>query len=172
MSETNRNRIYGVVVGLVSDVTDPDGLARVKVKFPWLDDETESSPAPIAAFMAGDKRGAYFMPEVGDEVLVAFEHGDPSYPYIIGFLWNGASRPPDTNVNRRMFRSVNGHQIEFYDAKEQDGDKGYLRITDAHGNIIEMGNAAIRIKGVGTISIEAPHVFINNRRVTLTSGDI
>jgi uncharacterized protein involved in type VI secretion and phage assembly len=95
--ESRSGRIHGVVVGLVTNNQDPDGLGRVKVKFPWLSDVDESSWARIAAPMAGKQRGACFLPEVDDEVLVAFEHGDMRFPYVLGALWNGQDAPPVTN---------------------------------------------------------------------------
>ena len=70
------DRFHGVVVGVVTNNQDPDGMHRVKVRFPWLSGEDESHWARVAAAMAGNDRGAYFLPEVDDEVLVAFEHGD------------------------------------------------------------------------------------------------
>ena len=70
------SRVSGVVVGVVTNNQDPEGMGRVKVKFPWLSDEDESNWARVAAPMAGKERGFYFLPEVEDEVLVAFEHGD------------------------------------------------------------------------------------------------
>ncbi len=74
---TDGTRIYGVVIGVVTDVEDPDGMGRVKLKFPWLSEEAaDSGWAPIAAPMAGKERGYYYMPEIDDEALVAFEHGD------------------------------------------------------------------------------------------------
>ncbi len=84
----------GVVVGIVTNNKDPDGLARVKVRFPWLSDESESAWARMAAVGAGKERGVYWLPEVDDEVLVAFEHGDLRRPYIVGGLWNGVDVPP------------------------------------------------------------------------------
>jgi len=72
-------------------------MGRVKVKFPWLSDEHESWWARIATPMAGGGRGAYFLPEVNDEVLCAFEHGDVRFPYVVGALWNGKDAPPTTN---------------------------------------------------------------------------
>ena len=82
------SRVTGVVVGVVTNNQDPDGLGRVKVKFPWLSDADESSWARIAAPMAGKERGLYFLPEVDDEVLVIFEHGDLRFPFVPGALWN------------------------------------------------------------------------------------
>src|ERR1700750_2275998 len=87
-AEARSGRIYGVVVAVVTNNQDPDGFGRVKVKFPWLSDVDESSWARIAAPMAGKARGIYFLPEVDDEVLVIFEHGDVRSPYVLGALWN------------------------------------------------------------------------------------
>src|SRR4051812_31769405 len=81
-------RIYGVVVGVVTNNQDKEGLGRVKVKFPWLSDADESNWARIATPMAGASRGVFFLPEVDDEVLVVFEQGLVSRPYVLGGLWN------------------------------------------------------------------------------------
>ena len=89
------DRIYGMVIGIVTNNQDPDKLGRVKVRFPWLSDEDESQWARMLTPMAGDNRGMYFIPEVDDEVLVAFEQGDMRFPYILGALWNGEDKPPD-----------------------------------------------------------------------------
>lgn len=166
------DRLYGVMSGTVTDVNDPENLGRVKLNFPWMEGESTSYWARIATLMSGDKRGSWFIPVVGDEVLVAFDRGDVNHPYVLGFLWNGQSRPPVSDVQRRMIHSVNGHEIEVYDPDVQNGDKGYIRLKDAHGNEVELSNAAIRIRGVGTVSIEAPHVFINGRRVKLSAAPI
>src|SRR5689334_2824184 len=90
-------RLFGVVVGVVTNIQDDQGLGRVKVKFPWLSDTDESHWARVAVPMAGHQRGFYFLPEVDDEVLVAFEHGSADYPYILGALWNGKDEPPASN---------------------------------------------------------------------------
>ena len=83
----------GVVTGIVKSLQDPDGQGRIELQFPWLSESVRSSWAPVAAPMAGKERGAFFMPEEGDEVLVAFEHGNFDHPFIIGFLWNGVDAP-------------------------------------------------------------------------------
>ena len=90
-------RMSGVVVGVVTNTQDPAGLGRVKVKFPWLSDSEESFWARVATPMAGKGRGFYFLPEVEDEVLLAFEHGDARFPYVLGALWNGQDKPPENN---------------------------------------------------------------------------
>ena len=114
------SRISGVVVGVVTNnQNDPEGLGRVKVKFPWLSDEDESNWARVAAPMAGKERGFYFLPEVEDEVLVAFEHGDVRFPYIVGSLWNGKDTQPakndDGKNNVRVIKSRSGHVVRLTD---------------------------------------------------------
>lgn len=103
------SRIYGVVVGIVTNNKDTEKLGRVKVKIPRLSGEDESNWARVTSFMAGKERGAFFLPEVDDEVLVAFEYGDINMPYVIGSLWNGKDVPPENNSdgknNIRVIRS-------------------------------------------------------------------
>src|SRR5262249_55069754 len=108
-----RDRIYGVVVGVVTNNQDPDKLGRVKVKFPWLSADHESGWARIACPMAGNGRGFFFLPEVDDEVLIAFEHGRVEFPYVVGSLYNGKDKPPGDNGdgknNLRSLKSRSGH---------------------------------------------------------------
>jgi uncharacterized protein involved in type VI secretion and phage assembly len=126
-------RITGAVIGVVTNNNDPDGLGRVKVKFPWLSDADESPWARIAVPMAGNGRGTYFLPEADDEVLVVFEHGDPRSPYVIGALWNGKDAPPANNSdgknNVRLIQSRSGHVIRLND---EDG-KETVEIVDKSG---------------------------------------
>ena len=97
--------INGVVIGIVTNV----GEGKVKIKFPWLhekdEDEKESNWARIATAMAGNDKGTFFMPEVGDEVLVAFEQGDFNSPYVIGFLWNGKDKPPEIDIKKKSYKN-------------------------------------------------------------------
>jgi uncharacterized protein involved in type VI secretion and phage assembly len=153
----------GVVIGLVKEI-DPT-LGRIKVDFPWMTPPQRSHWAPIATVMGGKKRGVYYMPEIDDEVLLAFDQGDFDHPYVVGFLWNGADKPPATDPHRRVIHSVNGHEVEIYDPGISGGDKGYIRLKDAHGNLIELANARITIQSVATINIQAPSVTINGRPV-------
>ncbi len=126
-------RIAGVAIGIVTNNQDPDRLGRVKVKFPWLSDEDESAWARMVTPMAGKERGLYFLPEVDDEVLVAFEHGDLRSPYVLGALWNGKDLPPVTNDdgknNIRAIASRSGHVIRLND---EDG-KEKIEIIDKSG---------------------------------------
>jgi len=121
------------VIGIVTNNDDPENLGRVKVKYPWLTDEHESYWARHASQMAGVDRGMYSTPEVNDEVVVIFEHGDITRPIIIGMLWSRKDTEPANSsvtttsaidsgrVNRRGFRTRKGHLLEFddTDGKEQ-----------------------------------------------------
>jgi uncharacterized protein len=154
------SRINGVVTGIVTNNQDQDGLGRVKVRFPWLDDQVESWWARIATPMAGKQRGAYFLPEVGDEVLVAFDHGDVRFPYVLGGLWNSANQPPTTNTdganNMRVIQSRSGHIIRLDDTVEGEQPKGKIEIIDSSGQnkiVINSADNSIMISGQGDVTI-------------------
>jgi len=137
------NRYPGVVIAVVKDLQDPQGEARIKVQFPWLQqgqEEQDSAWAPIATLMTGGDRGSYFMPEIDDEVLVAFEHGMFDHPFVIGFLWNGVDLPPHSDINTsvRRLRTVSGHTVDFDD---NSGSEKII-ITTAGGHEIEMEDGA------------------------------
>lgn len=153
-------RFNGVIVGTVRDVNDPNGEGRIRVEFTWLGGNSQSYWAAIAAPMAGGGRGAFFMPEVDDEVLVAFDRGDVNSPYILGFLWNGRDKPPSTAVRERMIRSVNGHAIRFLDSTPSNGNQGGIVIEDAHGNRITLSNGKITIKSVSILELDAPTITL------------
>lgn len=135
LPEEPQQKIYGMVIGIVTNNRDPDDdpLKRgmVKVRFPWLANDEESKEgaesfwARIASPMAGGDRGMYFLPEVDDEVLVAFAHGDINSPYIIGSLWNGVDKPPsekdeDEKNDLRVIKSRSGHKVIFDDTKGEE----------------------------------------------------
>jgi uncharacterized protein involved in type VI secretion and phage assembly len=157
--EAASERFYGVVVGVVTNNQDPDGLGRVKVKFPWLSDEDESQWARIAVLMAGKERGTYFLPEVEDEVLVAFEHGDVRFPFVIGALWNGVDKPPadngDGKNNLRLIKSRSGHTIKLND---EDGKETIEIIDKSEKNsiVIDTAENAITITSEKDITLSAP----------------
>jgi uncharacterized protein involved in type VI secretion and phage assembly len=119
-SEGESAGVRGVWAAVVTDNVDPEKLGRVKVTYPWRDADDESYWARVAVPMAGPERGTYFLPEVDDEVLVAFENGDIHYPYVLGALWNGTDKPPEDNASEandvRVIRSRSGHELSFDDA--------------------------------------------------------
>ena len=134
-------RTQGVVVGLVSDIEDPDNLGRVKVTFPWLADQPESNWCRVAAPLAGNQHGLFYAPEIDSEALVAFAHGDFNCPYIVGYLWNGDTELPTEEPTQRMIKSVSGHEIILDDT---DGSEA-ITISDKHGNSIVMNEEGIEI---------------------------
>lgn len=143
-------RLSGVVVGLVTDTEDPEGLGRVRVSFPWLGAAPQSSWCRVATSLAGDGHGVWFSPELDTEALVAFEHGDFNHPYVLGYLWNGASTAPQAELQQRVIHSVSGNIILLDD---RDGEEG-ITLTDKHGNSIVMNKDGIEIKGK-TITLQA-----------------
>lgn len=156
----------GVTIGVVTNTKDKDGLSRVKVKFPWLPKykgaEIESSWARLSAPMAGNKKGFMFMPAVNDEVLVAFEHGDPSAPYILGGLWNGKDKSPQTaeeaskdgKTTKHMIKTGSGHVIILDDTANKES----ISITDKTTKnmiIINSKDNTITIKADKDLVLEA-----------------
>jgi uncharacterized protein involved in type VI secretion and phage assembly len=158
------SEIRGMVVGLVTQV-NREVPGQIKVHFTAHEESHETDWIRIATTMGGNGRGTFFMPEVNDEVLVAFERGDARFPYVVGFLWNGQDSAPSEDVRVRRIQSVNGHSISFLDSTPSGGSRGALIIRDAHGNTISMSNGKILIQSVGILQIQAPTVTINGRVV-------
>ncbi len=147
--------MQGVVVGLVTDVEDPEGLGRIKLEFPWLADSAPSNWARIATGLAGPALGMWFLPEIGDEALVAFEMDDLRRPYIIGFLWNGDSTPPSSDPSLRIIKTVSGHTLTFNDTSGEES----IEIEDASGaNKVVLNKDGISIETKGELSFKAKKV--------------
>lgn len=173
-SKAVASKITGVVVGLVTNNQDPDNMGRVKLKFPWLSGEEESNWARMAVPMAGNDRGVYFLPEVDDEVLVAFEHGDVHFPYVIGALWNGKDAPPagngDGKNNVRVIKSRSGHVIRLTDEDGKEtieivdkSEKNFLVIDTAKNSITITADKDIVLSASkGTIKLDAQKIEITS----------
>jgi uncharacterized protein involved in type VI secretion and phage assembly len=156
--QRREDRIYGVVVGVVTNNQDPDGLGRVKVKFPWLSSENESGWARVAMPMTGAEMGVFFLPEVDDEVLLAFEQGDANAPYVVGSLWTGKAKPPAANADGknpiRVIKSRSGHVVRLDDTEGAEK----IEIIDKTGsNSIVVDSAAntVTIKAQADITVES-----------------
>lgn len=179
VDRTRADRVYGVVVGIVTNNDDPEHLGRVRVRFPWLSADHESWWARTATPMAGAGRGIQFPPEVDDEVLIAFEHGNVDRPYVLGAMWNGADAPPepmplgsDKRIDRRVIRTRSGHLIRFRDT---DGAER-IEILDRTGNnTIVIDSAANQVSvhadgdillrsANGKVEISGPAVEISSTR--------
>lgn len=170
--------LQGLAVGVVTDNKDPDGLSRVRVKLPWQAKGDTSYWARIATPMAGPDRGAYFLPEIDDEVLVGAEGGDPSHLYVLGAVWNGKQKPLRDNADgkndHRLIKSRAGHQLLFDDGdkpvvelKLADGkrlvmdDDGVI-VEDGQGNklTISTGSAGIVIESGATLKLKSQSISI------------
>ena len=159
----------GAVTGIVTNTEDPKKWGRVKVKFPWLVEDAESHWARVLGIGAGPEAGFCTIPEVGDEVLVTFLHGDFSQPYVLGGLWNGQHQlPPEVDgaaegekPKVRTWRSPKGHRLTIYD----DADNK-IEIATAGGSKITLddanGKIAISSNGGQSIIIDD-----NGSKITL-----
>lgn len=154
-------RIQGVTLATVVSNQDLSGQGRVQIRIaawpnyqPW---------ARVAAFDAGNQRGGYFIPQAGDEVLVAFNQGDVREPFVLGTLWNGRDKPPYTGpadpVQKRAIRTPTGHEVLLDDAEQKVVVKTSTgqTITLAPDRIeIAAGDAAkITLTTSGGVTIEA-----------------
>lgn len=180
-----RGKFYGVAVGKVINPLDPLALGRVQVQLPFIDSLDLSPWARVASPMAGIAHGTYFIPNLGDEVLVAFEHGDVNAPYVIGSLWNAMAPPPLPSPvpQVRMIRTLVGNTIMFSEIPPT------ITIMTPAGQIILMSPAGIQITsgtdvinmtpdgitltgpnvnlvGTATVNITAPNVTINGAAAT------
>ncbi len=125
----------GVINGIVKAI---DNQGRLQVEFQSMPGAPCSAWAPVAAPMAGKGRGAFFMPEIGDEVLVAFLYGKFDQPYVVGALWNGPDVPPETDPKTRTIRTFSGHMLQF-----EDGDgKQKITIHSSSGHEIVLDDSA------------------------------
>jgi phage protein D/phage baseplate assembly protein gpV len=169
------------VVAVVTNVRDPNDQGRVKVKFPWLSDSEESAWARLVSPMAGPTRGLQLVPEVDDEVLVVFEHGDPNHPLVIGGLWNGQDATPlggdaisgDGAVQQRVLLTRVGHKLLFDDSDAsksiviEDSAGNKITLDAANKKILVEGQGDIEVKATGTLKLEGQQV-----EVTASGGNV
>lgn len=164
------SRFYGVAFAIVTNNKDPDGLGRVKVQLPWMADQAESDWARVVTPMAGAGRGFYFLPEVDDEVLVAFEHGSPDSPYVLGALWNGKDKPPESNSDGknhlRTIKSRSGHVIRLTD---KDGEEKIEIIDRSAKNsiVISTKDNTITVTADADVTIQS-----NNGKLKLSGNGV
>lgn len=166
-----RTTIPGVVNGIVEDIEDPDGLGRVRVRYPWLAQDAVGWWARVATFGARQDQGMIWIPQKGDEVVVAFVHGDINYPIVVGSLWNGQAKPPvqimeglfdGGKVTRTGIVSPGDHKIVTYDAPDDagimliTGDTGYRLLLDQSGKRVKLhSEGTLEIHAAGDLAITA-----------------
>ena len=186
-------RWYGVAPALVIDIKDPDNQGRIKVTLPWSIDAKGSRYegwARLATLQAGNNRGSWFIPDVDDEVLVAFEHGDPRRPYVLGALWNGRDSAPASmdgagNNYKKVLRSRNGVKVTLddQDGREQlvletpGGQKvtlkdgpGAIELVDSNGNSIKLEASGVTVTASAKVTITASQLAISAGMVTVDAG--
>lgn len=184
---------YGVYPALVTDLNDPDGQGRVKISLPWSPDPDSGRYevwARVATMMAGNNRGSWFIPDVNDEVLVAFESGNPRRPYVVGALWNGQDQPPEqmdgagnnnlktilsragvrltmddtSGATKLRLETPGGHSIVLDDAQRT------VVIQDSNGNSARLEASGITITANAKITINASSAELNAGLVTVNAG--
>ena len=182
---------YGLYTALVTDVQDPNGQGRVRVRLPWTTDP-DGDPfeiwARLATLMAGANRGSWFVPEPNDEVMVAFEGGCPWLAIVVGAVWNGVDTPPermDAGNNIRSITSRSGIRVLFDDTEggvqftvETPGGQrivctdspASIEISDASNNQIKMDTAGISLTSSSKVSISANQVEVSASLVNVSAG--
>lgn len=181
-TQTTETRISGVAVAQVISNLDSTGAGRVQLKLPWL---PGFEPwARVAVLLAGMNRGTYFIPQVGDEVLVAFEQGDVRQPFVIGCLWNSTDSPPAGSpldpVAKRIIRTPLGHVMEFDDTLQSvsittltqqtvkmDATQIQLSTTGDTATITLDVSGAITLQSTTSIELKAPSITLDGLNVSI-----
>ncbi len=174
----SRGRMNGVVVGQVTNNVDPFMMARVKVKLPFLGSlpPVESNWCRIASPWAGGKISGFLaIPEINDEVLVAFEQGDPNFPYIVGQLWNNIDMPPALGVvvgglvTKRIIKSRSGHVITLNDMA---GKEGISIVDKTMMNSIQIDSIknSLAISTLGDVTIDCLNFKVNAKALMNLEG--
>ena len=182
---------YGVYVGLVTDVQDPQGQGRVRVRLPWTTDgegDAFEIWARVATLMAGSDRGTWFIPEPNDEVILSFEGGCPWSPIVVGAVWNGVDPPPETMDGQNNIRSItsrSGIRVTFDDSEgavqftlETPGGQkvvcadtpASLELSDSNGNQITLDASGITLNSSATVTINATLLNVSASLATVDAG--
>lgn len=186
-------RVYGTFLGEVVSVSDPDSLNRVQVRLYAVDGVSDHDAplwARVAVPFAGADRGAFFLPDVGDEVLVAFVQGDPRFPVVVGSLWNGRDAAPDQiggdRVDRWTIVGKAGTKIQILEENastaqvhvETPGgvkgtftDEGGGKIElSASGSKITIDSGGVTVETSGTVKVQASRVNVSAAQVSVDAA--
>jgi uncharacterized protein involved in type VI secretion and phage assembly len=190
---TERTRLYGAYPATVTDIKDPDSQGRVKVKLPWMPDNDGGGYdvwARLATLMAGNNRGTWFIPDVGDEVLVVFEGGDARRPYVVGGLWNGSDAPPEQmdgagNNYKKSITSRRDIRITLDDTEGSETltlktpggqtiemkDGGItIEIKDSSGNSVKLEPSGITVTASAQVKVQCATMEVSAGMVTVNAG--
>jgi Rhs element Vgr protein len=164
--------IGGLHIGLVTALEgDPDGEERIQVRIPMIDPAEEGIWARVSTLDAGEERGSFFRPEIGDEVLLGFLNNDPRNPVVLGMMNSSAKPAPlqasDDNHEKGLF-TRSGIKLLFDDDKQTvtletpngnklvlDDDSGAIKVEDENGNLLKMENGGITLESAADINIKA-----------------
>jgi uncharacterized protein involved in type VI secretion and phage assembly len=183
---------HGAYLAEVVDLDDPERLARVRVRLLSVDGvDGQDGPiwARVAVPFAGNNRGAFFIPDLGDEVLIHFVNGDPRFPIVVGGLWNGSDTAPESiaggrNV-RKVLRSKNGVQLTLEDENGQEkfiaetpaGQRitlkdgpGAVLVEDSNGNSVKLEPSGITVETPAKVTINASLIELSAGMVTVNAG--
>src|SRR5437016_911166 len=184
---------YGVYPARVTDIVDPDQQGRVKVRLPGVPDTGDSNYeawARLATMMAGNNRGTFFIPDVDDEVLVAFEGGNARRPYVVGALWNGQDSPPEQmdSAGNNYLKTILSRQGVRITLDDTDGatklrletpmgqsivlsDEDLSIVAqDTTGNSIKLAPEGITITAVSQVEVQASTVQVDAGMVTVNAA--
>lgn len=184
---------HGVFLARVTSLDDPEQRHRVAVRLLAFDAAAQQDAelwARVVAPFAGDDRGAYFLPEVGDEVLLTFVQGDVRQPLLVGGLWNGATTAPASiepgGVNRyKRLRSRNGVTVTLDDQNGQEALRletpggqrltlqdgpGSVTIEDANGNRVTLDTSGVSVEAAATVRVQATRVEVSAGMVTVDAA--
>lgn len=191
-------RWYGVHVAIVTDNQDPESLGRVRVRLPWAPDPGAGALgkgglyegwARTATMAAGRNRGSWFLPDVGDEVLVAFEAGHPGRPLVVGALWNGQDPPPVTAAaasSVKLLRTGGGSEVRFDDAPGDEtvrvrtaagqsielrtGGGGSVRVTDGHGSTVTLRPSGVTVASSAPVTVQGSSIALEGAMVQVKAA--
>lgn len=179
---------HGIYSGSVLDNRDPENLARVLVRVPGLKDASHDVWARLGTMMAGPDSGTLFIPEVGDEVLVAFVQGDLRAPCVIGALWSKATPPPaagDPPASVMLIRSRNGITLRMLDDMDNKSlivetpggqritlqdDPGTVVVEDVNGNSVTLSPSGVKVLASSKVEVHAGMVEVSAGLLTVHAG--
>lgn len=179
-SRSTDRRFYGVVEAVVEE-NEGDDEGRVKVRFPWFDGSTVTDWCRVCQLYAGNGYGSVFVPEKGDEVLVAFVHGDMRFPIVLGGLYNGVDKPPAARTDGRdqkVIRTRHGHEVRLDDTPSTAA----VKVTSAAGHVVELDDqgkeiritaadgGGVTVSAQGDITLKAAKVTIDAASIDLGAG--
>ena len=156
MSE--RNAVYR---GIVVEGRDQKGHGRVQVSLPEFDERVW---APRATLDAGDRRGTWFVPATGDEVLVAFENGDERRPVVIGSLWSSKQKPPESDPERTLVRTAHGATAVL------DDGGGGIEVSDLYGNVVTLSATGVTIKSASKVKVTASMIELEAGTIVVSAA--